>query len=154
MHIELQGFDDIQRRLGRYPPAAEAQLRNAMTTALLVLEADQRRHVAQDTRRLMSGITSRIEGSGPVLTGRVGPTVRYGLFVERGRRPGRRPPVAALAGWARRHGVNPFALARAIGRRGTRAQPFVEPSLERNRDQLRRIFERVGARLVAALAGP
>ena len=154
MHVELVGFDQQQQRLAQYPQRAAQELRTAMTTGLLLLEADQRSHVAQDTRVLMNSITHTIEGSGTSLTGRVGPGARYGLFVERGRRPGRYPPMAAIAGWARRHGIPPFLVARAIARRGTRAQPFVAPSLQRNHAALERIFARVGARLVASLRGP
>jgi hypothetical protein len=153
MHVELQGFDEMGRRLEQYPRRTTDELRSTMQAGLLLLEADQRRHVAQDTRRLLGSITNRIEGSGQVLTGRVGPTTRYAFWVEYGRRPGRYPPLAAIAGWARRHGVHPFVVARAIARRGTRPQPFVGPSLERNRVTLERMFARVGARVTAFLAG-
>lgn len=153
MHVELQGFDELGRRLERYPAESAAALRQAMIAGLVLLEADQRTHVTQDTRRLMNSISHSIEGSGASLTGRVGPSARYGFWVERGRRPGRQPPIAAIAGWARRHGVSPFVVARAIGRRGTRPQPFVEPSIARNRQRLEAIFARVGGRVVSFLAG-
>lgn len=41
------------------------------------------------------------------------------LFRERGRGPGRQPPIAAIAPWARRKGLNPYVVARSIGKRGT-----------------------------------
>lgn len=153
MHVELQGFPEFQRRLGQYPQRTEQEMRQTMQAGLLLLEADQRSHVPMDTRRLMGSITSRIEGSGAALTGRVGPTTRYAFWVEYGRRPGKYPPIAAIEGWARRHGVHPFVVARAIARRGTRPQPFVGPSLDRNQRTLEQMFSRVGARLTALLAG-
>lgn len=146
-------FDEMDRRLAAYSGRLEGELRNAMTAGLLILEADQRRHVAQDTRQLMGSISHQVHGMGLALTGEVGPTKRYGLFVERGRRPGRYPPIAAIAGWARRHGIPPFLVARAIARKGTRAQPFVQPSLDRNRDRITRLFERAGFRVTLFLAG-
>lgn len=145
-------FEQMDVRLRAYPRQMEAETRQALQTSLLILEADQRRNVAQDTRRLMGSITHEIQGSGAVLTGRVGPTVGYGIVVERGRRPGKYPPIAAIQGWARRHGIPPFLVARKIARRGTRPQPFVQPSLERNRQRINEIFRRVGVRMVARLA--
>jgi len=41
------------------------------------------------------------------------------LFRIVGRAPGTPPPIAAVAPWARRKGISPFLVARAIGRRGT-----------------------------------
>lgn len=145
-------FEQMDVRLRAYPRQMEAETRQALETSLLILEADQRRNVAQDTRRLMGSITHEIQGSGAVLTGRVGPTVGYGIVVERGRRPGKYPPIAAIQGWARRHGIPPFLVARKIARRGTRPQPFVGPSLDRNRQRINEIFRRVGVRMVARLA--
>ena len=132
-----------------------------MHIGLTLVESTQRRLAPQDTRRLMGSITQDIRVMPTTIIGRVGPTVRYGLWAERGRAPGRRPPIAAIAGWARRHGVNPFALASAIAKRGTRryrgdprSPPFVEPSLTLNLPTLRRMFRRVGVQLVAFLSGP
>lgn len=152
MHVELQGFDQFGRRLERYPQVLDQEMRRAMNASLTLLEADQRRHVPMDTRALMGSITSTIEGTGAVLTGRAGPTRRYGLFVEKGTRP-HWAPISALAGWARRHGVSPFAVQRAIRRRGTRAQPFIGPSLPRQRPAIERIFGRIGVRVTGFLAG-
>lgn len=142
-------FEELDVRLRAYPRQMEQEARRAMDAALLIIEADQRRHVAQDTRRLMGSITREIQGNGAVLTGRVGPSVGYGIIVERGRRPGKFPPISAIQGWARRHGVPPFLVARAIARRGTRPQPFVQPSLDNNRARIDQLFARVGVRMVS-----
>ena len=53
----------------------------------------------------------------------------YGLFVNEGTRP-HFPPVSALTGWASRHGMNPYAVAVGISKRGTRAQPFFDKALK------------------------
>ena len=49
----------------------------------------------------------------------------HAVFAELGRRPGKPPPVAAISGWAARHGVPAFPLALAIGRRGIKPQPVM-----------------------------
>jgi hypothetical protein len=83
--------------------------------------------------------------------------VNYARYVEEGRRPGRMPPPAALEGWARRKTGSisaAFLIARAIGRRGTRPQPYLKPALDRNRQAIGRemgvaVPKRILARLKA-----
>lgn len=54
--------------------------------------------------------------------------VPYSLWVERGRGPGRMPPVEAIRKWTTYKGINPdaaYPIARKIGERGTRATRFM-----------------------------
>lgn len=154
--------DDIERfqaRLAAMPQVTEREIRRAMQASLLLVEADAKRGAPHDTRRLAGSITSQIVGAFPNLDARIGPSVLYGAPVEFGRRPGKQPPVDALMGWVRRHGggtprqirVRAFLLARAIGRRGTQPQPYMQPALEKNRPAIIRLFEQVGARVVSVL---
>lgn len=152
--IQVLGADELAAGLQKAAGTAlPSETRRAMEYSLLLVEADARRGVRRDTGRLQNSITHAISGQGGTLRGVVGPSVRYGLYVERGRRPGRPPPVAALAGWARRHGVNPYVVARAIGRRGTRAAPFLLPAYERNRARIVDAFEKIGLKVVETAAG-
>jgi hypothetical protein len=173
---------DFLNRLDRYPQVTEVNLRRTLTASLLMIEADAKQNVRQDTRRLAGSINHRIDGEYPQLVGRVGPSVTYGVFVEFGRRPGRMPPVDALMGWVRRHwnpafvgplragqlrprraagrGVTPdmirsraFALARAIGRRGIPPRPYLVPAYRRNQAAIEGLFQRMGVRITAYLAG-
>jgi hypothetical protein len=157
-------------RLQRTPEEFERQMRQTLQASLLLIEADARTGAPQDTRRLSGSINNRITGAYPSLVGEVGPSVRYGRFVEFGRRAGARmPPVDALIGWVARHwhpiqerrrGVSrnvlraeAFVLARAIQRRGIPARPFMAPAYERNRARIQAAFARIGLRTVAYLAG-
>jgi hypothetical protein len=162
-------WQQFAARLAAAPADLDSRLRVAMTTSLLMVERDARRTVAQDTRRLSGSITHRITGTGRTLEGRVGPSVQYGRFVEFGRRPGRMPPGPALVGWVRRHSELRFArrtadreaellrrawaLARAIDRRGIRAQPFLRPAYQRNQPTIQRMFRAARANVVMRLAG-
>lgn len=149
--LRLEGAEPLARALARSPEAVAAAQQRAMTASLLLVEGDARRNVRHDTRALMNSITSRQRQRGTVLVGEVGPSVRYGLYVERGSRP-HFPPVAALSGWARRHGANPYAVQRAIGRKGTRARPFLAPAFTRNAARIVRLFAEAGARVAVELA--
>lgn len=176
-------WEQFNRRLIRTPQLTEDSLRRTLTSSLLLLEADAKRSAVRDTGRLGGSINYRIDGAYPRLEGRVGPGVRYGSVVEFGRRAGARmPPVDALIGWVRRHWLPrgasiagarfrgrarnaawrgreaelrsaAFVLARAIGRRGIQAQPYMAPSWVRNRVRIQQAFARIGVRTVAFLAG-
>jgi hypothetical protein len=149
--LRLVGADRLSAALRRAPETVTSEQARAMTASLLLVEGDARRNARQDTRQLLNSITHRQRLRGQTLVGEVGPSARYGLYVERGARP-HFPPVAALAGWARRHGVSPYAVQRAIGRRGTRARPFLAPAFTKNAARIVALFARAGARVTATVA--
>jgi hypothetical protein len=154
LSIEVKGADKLAHGLQQAATKTlPTETKGAMERALLLVEADARRNVKRDTGRLQNSITGTITGGGGNLTGRVGPSVKYGVYVERGRRPGKAPPLAAVSGWARRHGVSPYVVARAIGRRGVRAAPFLIPAYEKNRARIIDLFERIGLKVVETARG-
>ncbi len=148
--------------------ALEAELEDAarrtMQKAVQLVQAEAQRRAPVDTGTLRRSITGQVRplgarkagGLGATkaaglgaqqvgLVGVVGTKLSYARAVEYGRRPGKRPPTASLRGWARRKtgsADNAYPVARAIGRRGTRPQPFLEPALEAKRGEIQRMFER------------
>lgn len=75
---------------------------------------------------------------------KIGTNTGYGLYVEFGRPPGQMPDSRALLRWVRRKlGLRgkeakqaAYNISRAIGERGTRAQPFLRPAFEREKRRL------------------
>lgn len=72
---------------------------------------------------------------------------KYYKFVEHGRGPGKRPPQRKIKGWIRDKGISTgdksikstaFLIARKIGNEGTRAQPFVKPTLREQKPIVRK----------------
>lgn len=150
--VTFIGLEKLQAGVAAGPPTLASEVRRAMVTGSLIIEAAARTNAPKDTGRLGGSITHTISGSGANLTSKVGPSVAYGLWVEKGRGPGKMPPVAALQPWARRHGVNPYVLARAIGRKGTKPQPFLVPAFTANQGKVSALFEALGLRVVARMA--
>jgi len=99
-----------------------------------------------DTGRLRQSITTKIDKAVVPQWATVGPSVKYGRYVEFGRKPGSRPPpVAALLPWVKRHGMPPsaaFAIARAIAKRGIKPKPFMEDGYKSATRAIDRIWSR------------
>ena len=73
-----------------------------------------------------TGWTSEVSGDSKVT---VWNKIMHALFVERGRMPGKQPPLAIIQEWAQEHLGDwrlGFVIARAIGRRGIKARPNME----------------------------
>lgn len=62
----------------------------------------------------------------------------YPVFVHEGTRP-HWPPIEAIRPWAERHGIPPFVLARSIAEKGTRANPWLERTLNMIGPRLRNL---------------
>ena len=53
----------------------------------------------------------------------------YALDLEKGTKP-HMPPVDAIRAWADSKGINPWAVAMSIKKKGTEAHPFVKPTFD------------------------
>ena len=133
------------------------ETREGITRSVIQIEADAKRLVPTDTHTLQRSLTHEVTSRGNDVTGRAGSNLVYAPVVEYGRSAGAAmPPPDALLGWMRRHGIDAaaaFAVARAIGRRGTRPRPYLKPALDKNRPAITRemtaVLKRISARLAA-----
>lgn len=121
-----------------------------MERAVLVVERDAKKNAPVDTGRLRSSITHAVQTTSafmPRLQGIVGTSVMYAPYQELGTgvfvgESPYFPPPSALAGWARRHGMNPYLVARAIFEKGgLEPQRYLGKALE---DNEQKIFEILG----------
>jgi hypothetical protein len=124
----IKGLEELQAKAGRVENAIPRSICNAINNT-----ADDATKQIGD--RTPVGVSGELRKSfhpryatPSNLTAKVGTHLapHYGPDVEFGTRPNRRrPPVAALKDWARRKlgdANKAWALARAIGRRGTKGQ--------------------------------
>lgn len=154
--VKIEGLEKLQAGVAAGPAMLASETRLAMTAGSLLIEGTGRTLAPKDMGRLGGSITHVISGGGANLTSRIGPSVAYGIVIEKGRRPGMKaPPVKALAPWARRHGIPDgalFQIARSIGRKGIKARPFMVPALESNRGKVISLFARLGINVVNRMA--
>lgn len=78
-----------------------------------------------DRGGLRSGIRFRFTGTG----GEVVSLAKHSIFVHEDTRP-HWPPPGALAGWAKRHGIPEFLVARKIAQEGTEGTPFLTEAFD------------------------
>ena len=63
----------------------------------------------------------------------------YGEFVDKGRKPGKQPPLSNIQQWLTIRGIPQkaaFPIARKIGREGIKPTPFFETSINGGQDKL------------------
>lgn len=136
--VDLRGGSEAAAALARAPERVLWHVQRA----LRAFTQEAARQMKRDAPKANSLLTNSIQATptGP-LEFSVGPTVRYSRYVEDGTLGGGWPPDEALRRWIRRKRIRPrvptmneddlvYVIGRAIHRRGTPAQPFVEPIAE------------------------
>lgn len=136
----IRGDKRTVAKFAVYSEQAKRGVQKAVAVSALAIQKGARQNItrqgAVDTGRLRSSI--RTEFFQSKLSAEIGTDVGYGTSIEFGRRPGSMPPPEALRRWARRVLGNEkaaYPVARAIGRRGTPARPFLGPAYQRERDR-------------------
>lgn len=139
MDIEFRGVDETIDNLGRIDREL-SDTSPAMRKATVLVAGDGKRNAPVDMGVLRASITPSVEARGGETVGVVGSNIAYAPFMELGARP-HWPPLAALEGWARRHGTTAYLVARAIARRGLKARRYLGRALDDNKRRIVRIFE-------------
>jgi HK97 gp10 family phage protein len=126
IHVQVHGIPELTRKLA--PAQLAGPQRRFLDRASIALQNQARGLAPVDTGRLRNSIGREIDRGIPPRYARVGTNTFYAPFVHEGTRP-HWPPIAPLRRWAKRHGVNPYALQRAIATRGTRPRPFLRDAV-------------------------
>lgn len=108
------------------PQDTVRQVANAIKLIAVRIERTAKPKVPVDTGELRGDVRVREVRE---LSAKVGTTKKYAVYVHEGTKP-HYPPISALTGWARRHGVSPYVVARGIAKKGTKANPFMRDALE------------------------
>jgi hypothetical protein len=133
----------VTEGLKKAPAAVERHLELALDRAAAEVARKARDLAPKSFSTLTNSIRSAVAGR---LKRIVAPGVNYALSVEKGRPPGRQPGTGnGLQAWVRQKtgltGIPleraTFLIARSIGRKGTRPQPFMQPAAEDMQDRVR-----------------
>ena len=90
------------------------------------MEREAKVEVPVDTGRLRASINTSQQGG---LAVRVGTNVKYAIWVHGGTGP-HFVPAEKLQPWSKRKGVDAYAVAKSISRKGTKANPFMQRAFD------------------------
>lgn len=157
--------------------ALDAVVSHAIRASGFLVQREVLRRTPVDTGTLRGSIGVRFRGRGATQTAIVGTAVHYAEAVEEGRKPGRMPPVAAIAPWVARNlrasyvqrrtgktrrrklrsGLETrsvaYLVARAIGRRGTKGARMFQEGVKAAEPGIIRIVRKAERDLGRALGG-
>lgn len=125
--IEIPALGRLLDDLKEAGPYGVRQLKSALNRGAIRVQRAERLEAPRDTSNLAANIN--IIDLGPMET-MISPKANYAEAIHNGRLPGNPPPASALESWARRKGLNPYAVAKSIGRKGTKPNPFVQRAWE------------------------
>lgn len=151
--VDARPFAALATRAEAAQPVVLDEMRTAMERSALAVQRRAMALAPVDTGTLRRSITRQVTP----LHGRVGTNVPYAREVEFGRKPrGPLPAKGELIGWMRRKGIDvelEFVIRRAIAKRGTRAQPYLNPALEEHRAAIGREFALAADRAAIRILG-
>ncbi len=148
----------VQRVLEATPEKVAAAVEQALGRGAQEVARSARRHAPKAFSTLTQSIRADRVGE---LHYQVVAGTNYARAVEEGRRPGSQPGTAqGLTEWVQQKtGASGTALdrlthlvARAIGRRGIRPQPYMRPALEEGESRLRALVKGAVARVAREAA--
>jgi hypothetical protein len=136
MTYSVSGVPELQAKFAAAPAKIRIKIMADLNKYGVVLASALRAKAPKDQGNLRAGIHSDpMLAAGDLAVITIRGSASYTMAVDKGTAP-HFPPSAALVGWATRHpmaGVSPqqsaFLIARAISKRGTRAQDFIDPVL-------------------------
>lgn len=142
MEIQINGLNELMKMADKFPAVSEKHIGTAIQRSLIRI---------QDTAKTSApfGTSGQLRNNWDLRVGRYEGSLRsnaqaggfpYGSAVEFGTRP-HFPPVSALSLWAKRKGLNPFVIARSISRKGTKANPFFQNSIDAQRNNVAKEFD-------------
>ena len=151
-------IDDRQlvRLMRKYPVEIDNAFKRILSDGSIIVQKELRETapvgVTQDLSRKIQRTVTRTQA-------RIRPMAGYTYWVEHGRGAGKMPPWSGSEGedfrkWvALKLGtsVPPFVVARAIAKKGTKPQPFVEPAYRKTQPLVRRYAQGEVSRIVGIL---
>lgn len=147
LSVKIKGIDKLQAAFKKSPKLVKDTLDPAIKKALIAIQAKSTPHIPTDRGFLRN--SNRIAMS--ILRGVLDNSSPYSTFVHEGTKP-HFPPISAVEGWSKRHGISPFLVARAIAQRGTKGVPFYDKGINDAKQILDKIFNDALNTLTAKLS--
>lgn len=123
--IEIKNLEQIQGLFDKFPVQVANNFNSAIAEVLTIAQRYAIIGSPVDTGKLRSSFELKVE----LMRGELRNKTDYAYWVAVGRKPGTYPPFSAIKKWAERKGLNPYAVQKSLGKKGTAGNPFWENAL-------------------------
>jgi hypothetical protein len=145
IELELKNFNEIKKSLRTMNEVGIAETNRAIHASIAIVQGQSIRNAPVYTGLMRARHTASFHD----LFGSLKVNTQYAGFVHGGTRP-HFPPIAPLEKWARRKlGVTAkraravaFLIQRKIGRKGTKAVPFLQEAIDQSQSKIDQYFDR------------
>lgn len=126
-NIRVIGIDGLDKAIAKLTPErANGPIGRFLDRGAIYIQSRARENAPVDRNTLRNSIG--VKPVSPRMR-EIGPNMEYARYVEEGTRP-HWPPPGALAGWAKRHGMEEDTIRYIIGMYGTKPHPYMKPAAE------------------------
>ena len=135
--LSVTGLRKLQKIAEQFPQVSEKYINLAISRSLL-------RVFGAEKVEAPFGISGLLRDNWQITNGRFEGSLTsktpYAIFVHEGTAP-HMPPVDAITPWANKKGINPWALAMSIAKKGTKANPFLQRAVDSSEAGIESEFE-------------
>lgn len=149
--IQVKGLEELSQNLGKSVDVLNKQVNEALDNSVTLIQKRARRNAPVFQGELKRSIRKKVRSN--ISRGEVEAFAKHAPYVESGTKP-HFPPVAALERWGKIKLGKPglgFVIARKIARKGTKAQPYMEPAVEESLSDVERFFKVVSDKVTAEI---
>lgn len=137
LEVKIDNLSGVLKLADKYPAIAEKHVNTAIAGSLV-------RVLAAEKMEAPFGVTGRLRDDWTIQNGRFTGTLRsnapYAMAVHDGTRP-HFVSGESLGPWAKKKGLNPYAVAKSIAKKGTKANPFFKRAIEGTEAQINKLFD-------------
>jgi type IV secretory pathway TrbD component len=137
VQLEVKGLGKLMKQVEKYPAISEKHVNTAINRSLV-------RILGQEKQQAPVGVSGNMRDNWRVDMGRFSGSLKsmapYSMAVHQGTGP-HYVSGETLKAWAARKGLNPWAVARSIAKKGTKANPFLKRSVEIETENVNREFK-------------
>jgi hypothetical protein len=124
--LQIKGLEKLTKLAERFPVVAEKHINTAINRSLV-------RIFAEEKKEAPFGVSGSLRDRWTLKVGRFQGFLRSDLPYAVGVHEGTPPhyvSAKALMPWAANKGLNPYAVAKSISKKGTRANPFFQRAID------------------------
>lgn len=150
--IKIINSDKFIEAAKRYPAETATQISRAIYSTILIYRRLASMKAPVDRGNLSGTYWRETYNADGAISGRLENVAPYAMYVHGDGSAERSaphwPPMEAIEGWANRHGIPPFLVARSIARKGTPLVPFLKDAIEECEPERKMIFENALSNLI------